>query len=100
MNPYLILGVPPEADDSTIRRAYLTAVKEAPPDTHPQRFQAVSAAYDQIKDEPSRRRHILFDRECPGDSPLDVLRQFARARRSAPLPFEPMKEYLRNCWKS
>ena len=100
MNPYLILGVSPQADDAAIRRAYLAAVKEAPPDAHPQRFQAVSAAYERIKDEPARLRYTLFNHECPGDSPLDVLRRFAQVRASEPLPFESMKAYLRDCWKS
>jgi curved DNA-binding protein CbpA len=100
MNPYLILGVPPAADDATIRRAYLTAVKESPPDLHPERFQAVSAAYEQIQDEPARLRYRLFRQECPGGSPLDVFRRFAAVRPPEPLPFEDLKTYLRDCWKS
>jgi curved DNA-binding protein CbpA len=99
MNPYLVLGVAPSADDATIRQAYLAAVRESPPDTHPQRFQAVSAAYDQVKDEPSRLRYLLFNRDCPGDSPLEVLLEFGRFRPPAPLPLDQMQAYLRSCWK-
>ena len=99
MNPYLILGVAPTADDQTIRQAYLAAVRESPPDTHPGRFQAVSAAYEKIKDEPSRLRYLLFNKECPGDSPLEVVLRFGRLRPPTPLPFENMKAYLRDCWK-
>lgn len=101
MNPYLILGVSRHADDKAIRQAYLAAVKESPPDTHPERFQAVSAAYEQIKDETSRMRHVLFNQECPGDSPLDVLLRYTRLKLShGPLPFGALKEYLRSCSKT
>lgn len=99
MNPYLVLGVAPSADDAAIRHAYLAAVRESPPDTHPTRFQAVSTAYERIKDEPSRLRYLLFNQECPGDSPLDSALRFARLRPPAPLPFEAMKAYLRLYWK-
>ena len=100
MNPYLILGVPPSADDQQIRQAYLAAVKEATPDTHPQRFQAVSRAYEAIKDEGRRLNYYLFDTTPAGDSPLDALLGYLRARpHFKPLPFEAMKEFLRSCSK-
>lgn len=101
MNPYLVLGVPPDADDQAIRRAYLAAVKLAPPDLEPKRFQAVTAAYEQIKDETSRHRHTLFNTTPPGDSPLDVFVRYAQLRRQThPLPFEAMKNFLRSCSKT
>lgn len=99
MNPYLVLGVAPSADDQTIRLAYLAAVRESPPDTHPQRFQAISAAYEQIKDEPSRLGYLLFNKDCPGESPLDAVIQFGRLRPPPFLAPEPMKAFLRDCWK-
>ncbi len=101
MNPYLVLGVATNADDQEIRRAYLEAVKEATPDSHPERFKAVSEAYAAIKDEPSRLKFYLFNKECPGDSPLDVFIRFTQFRQQLrPLPFEAMKEYLRACSKT
>jgi curved DNA-binding protein CbpA len=100
MNPYLVLRVPREADDQHIRQAYLDAIRSATPDTHPERFQAASAAYEKIKDETSRLRYALFNHDCPGDSPLDVfLRQARLHARFSPLPFELMKQYLRACSK-
>ena len=94
MNPYLVLGVPPEADDQAIRQAYLQALKESPPEANPKRFQAVSQAYEKIKDRTSRHRHILFNRDCPADSPLDTLARYAGQRRLGPLSIEAMKELL------
>ena len=101
MNPYLVLNVPPTADDATIRRAYLDAIKLAPPDHDPKRFQAVSVAYEQIKDETSRHRHTLFNRTAPGDSPLDAFIRYLRlCPQRPPLPGDTMKEFLRTCAKT
>ena len=101
MHPYLVLGVPLDADDPTIRRAYLDAIKLAPPDLDPERFQAVNTAYEQIKNEASRHEYILFRRTSPGDSPLDVfVRHIQVERRRRDLPFETMKSLLRECSKT
>lgn len=98
MNPYLVLGVPLHADDQAIRRAYLDAIKLAPPDLDPTRFRAVNAAYEQIRNEASRHRHALFRRTPPGDSPVDVLVRYTQARRQPrALPLETMKALLRAC---
>jgi curved DNA-binding protein CbpA len=96
VNPYVVLEIPTSADDQTIRRAYLNAVKDSPPESDSKRFQEVSQAYEKIKDETSRYRFILFNQDCPGKSPLDTLVQYAaRKRKIDPLPFEAMKEFLR-----
>ena len=101
MNPYLVLGVPRDADDQAIRRAYLAGLKDATPESNPVQFKALAAAYEQIKDEPSRHRHELFDTTSPGDSPLDVfLSHVQHGPRPAPLSFEAMKEMLRACSKT
>jgi hypothetical protein len=93
MNPYLVLDVPVNADDQTIRGAYLKAVKDSPPEADPKWFQAVSQAYKQIQDQAGRNRHLLFNRDCPGESPLDALVSYARLQRHfEPLPFGEMKE--------
>jgi curved DNA-binding protein CbpA len=92
--------VPQNADDGCIRQAYLNAIKTATPDTHPEQFKEIQAAYDKIKDEPSRIRFILFDNTAPGNSPFDAYVRYARQFiKPAPLPFEAMKEYLRSCSK-
>ena len=95
MNPYLVLNLSPESDDQVIRQAYLKAIKESPPESDPQRFQAVSQAYEQIKDASKRRQYVLFNRDCPATSPLDVLpRHAACQRRLSPLPIDALKEVL------
>lgn len=99
MNPYLVLNVSYEADDQTIRRAYLNGIKQATPDKDPKRFQEITQAYESIKDETSRLNFFLFDVTPPADSPFDVARQYGRIREKGlkPLPFDEMKAFLRGC---
>ena len=100
MNPYLVLGVPREADDARVRQAYLAAIREATPETNPERFKALTVAYDRIKDETSRSRYELFNLEPPGQSPLETaLRHWRLGPPPAPMPFETLKDYLRACSK-
>jgi curved DNA-binding protein CbpA len=100
MNPYLVLGVPLDASDQQIRSAYLAAIKLATPESDPERFKLLAAAHEQIKDERSRKRYELLTRECPGDSPLDVLRRYLPfAPVPTPLGLESLKEFLRLCSK-
>jgi curved DNA-binding protein CbpA len=60
-DPYSVLGVPDDADDETIRRRYLELVREFPPERHPEKFAAVRAAYERLKDLDARVRHRLFE---------------------------------------
>lgn len=60
-DPYAVLGVPPDADDQLIRQRYLELVREFPPDHHPEKFAAVRAAYETLKDIDARVRLRLFN---------------------------------------
>ncbi len=98
MDPYLILGVPPKATDADIRRAYLDGIRRFPPEHAPEQFQAISRAYEQIRDETSRLKHLLFDQEMPGTTPLETVANFcASAPAHKPISFEQMKTFLRSC---
>jgi curved DNA-binding protein CbpA len=97
MNPYLVLGVATNASDQTIREAYLNGIKAATPESDPKRFQALNLAYEKIKDESNRLQYLLFDRDCPAESPLAALPMYARYRRQFdPVPFDKLKEFLRS----
>jgi curved DNA-binding protein CbpA len=60
-DPYEVLGLSPEADDDTIRRRYLELVRQYSPEHHPQKFAAIRAAYEQLRDQNTRLRHRLFE---------------------------------------
>lgn len=60
-DPYAELGLPADSDDEAIRRRYLELVREFPPERHPERFAAVRAAYDRLRDLNTRLRHRLFE---------------------------------------
>ena len=60
-DPYQVLGLPPEADDEAIRRRYLELVRQFSPEHHPEKFAAVRAAYEQLRDQGTRLRHRLFE---------------------------------------
>jgi curved DNA-binding protein CbpA len=98
MNPYLTLGVSTRAGDAEIRRAYLDAVRQFPPEREPERFQTISRAYEQIRDEESRLKYLLFDRTPAGATPSEVFLEFCAAVPvKKPLDFETMKAFLRSC---
>src|SRR3954447_19595097 len=57
---YKVLGVPEEATDKDIRRAYRKLAKEHHPDSNPgheDRFKEISAAYDVLSDAEKRKAY-------------------------------------------
>jgi hypothetical protein len=60
-DPYEILGLSPDSDDTAIRKRYLDLVKEHPPERSPEKFRAIRAAYDQLRDVTTRVRGRLFE---------------------------------------
>jgi len=63
--PFEILGIPEEATDQEIRRAYLAKVREYPPEREPDRFQEIRTAFEAVKDRRARLKHQLFHHELP-----------------------------------
>jgi curved DNA-binding protein CbpA len=60
-DPYQVLDLPADSDDDRIRRRYLELVRQFPPDRHPERFAAVRAAYDSLRDLTTRLNYRLFE---------------------------------------
>ncbi|HSR82243.1 MAG TPA: DnaJ domain-containing protein, partial [Hyphomicrobiaceae bacterium] len=63
-DPYKVLGVPREASDDDVRRAYRKLAKELHPDLNPanrasaeERFKKVSAAYEIVGDATKRGQY-------------------------------------------
>lgn len=60
VDPFEILGIPPDSTDEAIRQRYLQLVKEYTPEKHPERFAAIREAYDAISDLDTRLSRLLF----------------------------------------
>jgi len=85
-DPYDVLELTSDASEAEIRRRYLELVREFPPDRAPERFAAVHAAYEALRDPARRLRSQLFQSETTADS-LDTLAADLRRRlRHARLP--------------
>jgi curved DNA-binding protein CbpA len=72
-DPYLTLGIAPDADDAAVEAAYREAIKRSPPERDPAGFQAAREAYEGLRTERDRVAHALFDQEPP--TPLDLFRR-------------------------
>ena len=70
-NPYVVLGVGPEADDEQIRAAYLTKIKQSPPDRAPVEFERIRDAYELLRDRRRRAQYTLFS--VNPEAPLESL---------------------------
>ncbi|HEX2957423.1 MAG TPA: J domain-containing protein [Chitinispirillaceae bacterium] len=95
-NPYKILGVPDQADDDIIRKAWLVKVRQYPPETASEKFKLISQAYEQIKTRKDRIRHFLFSTDSYVDSPLEALTSETSdiSSRHVPAPEELQKTIL------
>src|SRR5947208_1232528 len=60
-DPHAVLGLPSDCDDETIRRRYLELVRQFSPEHHPEKFAAIRAAYENLRDLDTRLRHRLFE---------------------------------------
>jgi curved DNA-binding protein CbpA len=60
-DPYAVLGLPADSDDEAIRRRYLELVRQFSPEHHPEKFAAVRAAYESLRDLNTRLRYRLFE---------------------------------------
>jgi len=88
-DPYELLGLTSDADETSIRQRYLELVRQFPPDREPERFVAIRAAFDELKD-PARRLETLILRPCHADT-LDAMAADLRARLSkARLPLDSL----------
>lgn len=61
MDNYEILGVPYNADQRAIKRAYAALIKEFRPDSHPAEFARIRSAYEQALEQSRYRVQYDFD---------------------------------------
>ncbi len=67
-DPHEVLGLPRDATDEAIRARYLELVKRHTPERDPERFAAVRAAYESLKDVVARVKSRLL---TPGEDTLE-----------------------------
>ena len=88
-DPYEVLGLANDADEAETRRRYLELVRQFPPDRAPERFAAIRAAYEEVR-EPARLLEARIFRPSTTDS-LDTIAAELRARlASARLPLDTL----------
>jgi curved DNA-binding protein CbpA len=88
-----ILGVPANAGEEEIRAAYLSKVKEFPPDRMPAEFERIRDAYDTLRD-PRKRARAMFSAGEQG-APLVSLIEGRKVPRIFAGP-QPWREVLKN----
>src|SRR5438093_12177429 len=62
-DPFIVLDLPDDASDEAIRQRYLDLVRQYTPEHNPERFAAIRAAYDSLRDQNTRLRRLLFGSE-------------------------------------
>ena len=67
-DPYQLLGIAPDADARGIKIAYFALVRRFPPETHPEAFRRIRAAYELLSD-PAQRAFHDAARETGAASP-------------------------------
>ncbi len=73
IEPWQVLGIDESATDERIRRAYLAAVREHPPDRDPEGFERVRDAYTAVTDPGGRAERLIrgADPRRPFEALLD-----------------------------
>ncbi len=77
--PFEILNISENSNDESVKKAYLTMVKQFPPERCPQEFQQIRGAYENIKTQKKRLLYSLFDSHCP--SAEDLIRDISSSAR-------------------
>lgn len=93
MNANEILGVPANASEEEIRTAYLSKVKEFPPDRSPEEFESIRDAYDTLRDPRCRAKALLLSSGF--GAPLVSLLDGHKPRRIFAGP-QPWREVLKS----
>ena len=60
LSPFVILNIEDNADDETVRAAYVRALRHSPPDRDPEGFARIREAYETIRDAEKRLAYRLF----------------------------------------
>lgn len=70
-SPYSVLGLDQAASAEEVRRAYFRLVRQYPPETHPEEFKRIRAAYDTLRS-PMRRAELALESFDESTSEIDL----------------------------
>ena len=87
--PYAVLGISPDADETALRRRYLELVRLNPPEKCPREFAEIREAYEQLRDPVRRLERQLFQVR-PGESLDDVIADLRSRVQAARIPTEAL----------
>ena len=68
-DPYKVLGLARNANQSEIKKAYFGLVRQYPPETEQERFQEIRAAYEILRSPEKRAETDLFLLQAPIELP-------------------------------
>jgi curved DNA-binding protein CbpA len=83
LSDFFFLGLKPDATDQQIRKTYLELVKRYPPETEPETFSLITAAYERIKNQRVRVKSQLFDGMKNSDA-LTSLKSMLQTQNTTP----------------
>jgi curved DNA-binding protein CbpA len=90
IDPYEVLGLTPHAGETEIRQLYLELVRAFPPEQAPERFAAVHAAYEALRNPAERLRVQLFTFDAKNDSFEAIAADLRRRLRELRIPVETL----------
>jgi Ca-activated chloride channel family protein len=96
---YAILGIPSDADEQAIKRAYRRLARRYHPDISnedeaAQRFHEVQEAYDLLLDPGQREAYDLWRKQQGLDHPLPLLMRVTLSQETLPCLAEPQAMYV------
>ena len=59
-DPYAVLGLDKMADQAEIKRAYFSLIRQHPPESEPENFKLIRAAYEELKTAERRAETDIF----------------------------------------
>lgn len=69
VDPYATLEIGRDSDDAAVKQAYFLMVRRHPPETDPERFQVIRAAYEKLRTAELRAQANLFLLQPPPPLP-------------------------------
>ena len=87
-DPYAVLGLERRAALSEVKRAYFSLVRQYSPETNPEAFKLIRAAYEKLNSAESKTETDLFLFQPPSPS------EARKRRRKLDLDFDPQDIWL------